>query len=61
MKRYAVVNQENKVENIIVWDEASQWAPPEGRFIVNVEETPCDIGWVHDNGQFTDPNPPVEE
>lgn len=61
MKRYAVVNQENKVENIVIWDESSQWAPPEGRFIVKVEEVFCDIGWVHDNGQFTDPNPPVEE
>jgi hypothetical protein len=61
MKRYAVVNQDNKVENIIIWDEASQWTPPEGRFIVNVEEIFCDIGWVHNQGVFTDPNPPVEE
>jgi hypothetical protein len=61
MKRYAVVNQENKVVNIIIWDEVSQWSPPENHIIVNVEETFCDIGWAHNEGVFTDPNPPIEE
>lgn len=61
MKRYAVVNKDNIVDNIIVWDEASQWAPPEGFFIVKVEDVLCDIGWTHDNGVFSNPNPPVEE
>lgn len=61
MKRYAVVNQENTVENIILWDEVSQWEPPEGRSLVKVEEAVCDIGWKHENGVFTNPNPPVVE
>lgn len=61
MAKHAVVNSDNVVENIIVWDESSDWRPPEGRFLVNVDEIFCDIGWVHNNGTFANPNPPVEE
>lgn len=61
MKRYAIVNPQNVVTNIVLWDEAAQWSPPEGHIIVNVEEVFCDIGWIHNEGVFTNPNPPVEE
>lgn len=61
MPKYAVVNTDNIVENIIVWDEASAWSPPEGRIIVKAEEILCDIGWKHENGVFTNPNPPADQ
>jgi hypothetical protein len=55
MPNYAVVNSDNIVENIIVWDEASAWSPPEGRIIVKAEGIICGIGWKHENGVFTEP------
>jgi|LakMenEpi03Aug12_release.lakeMendotaPanAssembly.Ray.scaffolds.fasta_scaffold1749372_2 hypothetical protein len=64
MPNYAVVNADNVVENIIVWDEVSAWEPPEGRFIVKSEEIPCSIGWHHKDGVFTappEPEPPAPE
>lgn len=61
MKRYAIVNLDNIVENIIVWDEATQWTPPEGRIMVNVEDVLCDMGWKYENSVFTNPNPVLEE
>lgn len=61
MPHFAVVNSDNVVENIVVWDGASLWSPPEGRILVSSEGKPCSIGWLHSNGEFSDPNPPKEE
>lgn len=61
MPKYAIVNSEDMVENIIVWDGASLWPTPEGRKLVSAEEKMCNIGWKHNNGNFFDPNPPQEE
>ncbi len=64
MPNYAVVDENNIVKNVIVWDEASAWTPPEGHFIVKVlDEVRCDIGWIHNEGQFaapTEPEAPAE-
>lgn len=60
MPRYAIVNSDSIVENIIVWDGASPWSPPENKILVSVEEKVCNIGWKHDNGDFFDLNPPEE-
>lgn len=57
MKRYAVIDPEGTVANVIIWDEVSPWEPPEGHSLVNVEEIFCDIGWKHNNGVFTKPEP----
>lgn len=56
MKKYAVVNADGIVDNIILWDEAAPWQPPEGSVMVKVEEVVCDIGWKYENNVFTDPN-----
>ena len=61
MNRYAVVDPENKVVNIILWDGASQWAPPDGHIAVATEEKFCDIGWTHSNGDFIKPEEPEPE
>lgn len=60
MPNYAVVDQNNVVANIIVWDEVSAWTPPEGHIMVKADEIPCGIGWTHNNGIFVKPEPPTE-
>jgi hypothetical protein len=55
MKRYAIINSENIVDNVILWDEASQWSPPEGMTMVKVEGISCDLNWKYENGVFVDP------
>lgn len=60
MKKYAIVDQNGFVSNMIIWDEASQWSPPEGMSMVKAEEVFCDIGWKYENGAFVNPNPPED-
>lgn len=55
MKRYAIINSENIVDNVILWDESSQWSPPEGMTMVKVEGIFCDMNWKYENGVFVDP------
>ncbi len=52
----------NIVINMIVANAAVD-AAPEGTFLVDVTDIPCDIGWVYDpaTGTFADPNPPPAE
>ena len=61
MKRYAIINSDNVVENVVLWDEVSQWSPPERRSTIKVEDVVCGIGWVYDNGGFANPSPQLEE
>jgi hypothetical protein len=61
MKRYAIINSENIVDNVILWDEASSWSPPEGMTMIKVEGVICDIGWKYENEVFSDPNPTPAE
>lgn len=60
MARFAVIDAEGIVKNVILWDEVSQWDPPEGHALIKAEDVFCDIGWKHENGIFTNPNPPAE-
>lgn len=60
MKKYAIVDQNGIVDNMIIWDEVSQWSPPEGMTMVKAEDVLCDIGWKHENGVFVNPNPTQE-
>lgn len=56
MHKYALVNNQNVVENIILWDGEAEWAPPEGMQLVNVENVDAGIGWKYENNVFVDPN-----
>ena len=56
MKRYAIVNAKGIVDNVILWDEAAEWSPPEGTIMVKAEDIVCGIGWKYENEIFTDPN-----
>jgi hypothetical protein len=60
--KLAVVDLEtNIVMNIIVADE--DCAPPDGCFLVNVDDIWCDMGALYDpaTGAFVDISPPVPE
>jgi hypothetical protein len=59
MKNFAIINN-GIVENIIVWDTSNAYDPigqaveiPDGAFV--------SIGFLYQDGQFVDPNPPIEE
>jgi len=54
---------DNIVVNLIAADPSVDPAP-EGTILVGLpDDSPVNIGWIYDpaTGQFTDPNPPVEE
>jgi hypothetical protein len=53
----ALVNDQNIVENIIVWDETCV-APDGVQVIVLEDDAPVPIGWKHQSGQFIDMTPP---
>jgi hypothetical protein len=56
----ALVNDQNIVENLIVWDETC--VVPDGvQVIVLEDDAPVSIGWKHQSGQFIDmtPAPPA--
>lgn len=42
--RHAVVNKENIVVNVIMWDGQSNWRPPQGTVVVACTDGMCDIG-----------------
>lgn len=55
MNRYALINNQNIVENIVLWDGESDWQPPENMTCVNVEDIECNFGWIYDGAAFTAP------
>jgi hypothetical protein len=55
MYKYALINNQNIVENVVVWDGESNWTPPENMTCVNVENIECGINWIYDGSVFTAP------
>ena len=55
MNKYALINNQNIVDNIIVWDGGDSWQPPENMTCINVESIECSIGWVYDGSVFSEP------
>lgn len=52
---YAVVNIETGIiENMVVWDGASDWAPPPG-YLAVLSNAGAAIGWSYIDGQFIQP------
>lgn len=57
MSNYAMVNNEtNRVDNVIVWDGVTPYAPPEGYTLVEIPETEPTpgIGWFYIDGAFVE-------
>lgn len=55
MNKYALINNQNIVDNIVVWDGGDSWQPPENMTCINVEDIECSLGWVYDGSAFTAP------
>lgn len=55
MNRYALINNQNIVDNIVIWDGSDSWQPPETMTCINVEGIECSIGWAYDGSVFTAP------
>ena len=59
MYKYALINNQNIVDNIVIWDGGDSWQPPQTMTCINVENIECRIGWVYDGSVFTAPEPVV--
>ena len=55
MKKYALIDNQNIVRNIVLWDGETEWTPPDGLQPLDVENIKCDMGWVYDGSAFTAP------
>lgn len=56
---YALVDQNNKVINVIHWDGKPPWYPPAGCTAVAVpEDSLAGIDWLYVDGQFVPPSEP---
>ena len=45
--RHAIVNKDNKVVNVVIWQGAS-WLPPMNHYVINCIDEKCDIGDTYD-------------
>ncbi len=55
---YAIIDNANKVVNVIEWDGSAEWQPPQDHRAVLL--TQGGIGWSYIDGQFVPPVPPEE-
>jgi hypothetical protein len=55
MNKYALINNQNIVDNIVIWDGGDSWQPPQTMTCINVENIDCSIGWTYDGSVFTAP------
>jgi len=55
MNKYALINDKNIVDNIVLWDGGDSWQPPQTMTCINVENIECDLGWHYDGSAFTAP------
>jgi hypothetical protein len=55
---YAIIDNANKVVNVIEWDGSAEWQPPHDHQAVPLIQG--GIGWSYIDGQFAPPAPPEE-
>lgn len=54
MMRFAIVDvATNIVVNIVLLNDINDWPNIEGCFVVDISDKICEIGYRHDDGQFT--------
>jgi len=57
--KYALVSN-NQIVNIIEWDgDTKTWQQPENLTVHKFEGGPISIGWLWNDGNPVDPNPPA--
>lgn len=62
--RYAVIDQNNVLTNVVAWDGVSLYNPGDGLTLVPINEgASYGPGWIYDPATqtFIDPNPPAPE
>lgn len=52
--RYALINADGKVENVVEWSGHGEWSPPDG--LVAVKTDIADIGWLFSENEFHQPS-----
>lgn len=52
--RYALVDADGLVVNVIEWDGVSDWSPPESLTCLEADEA-VSIGWTRQNGAWVGP------
>jgi hypothetical protein len=58
--RYALVNDQNKVENVIMWSSIDEYQAPEG-LAIKVASDEVGIGWELIGTEWFNANPPAPE
>ncbi len=65
MDRYAVINKDGRVVNVIAWDGKTNWKPPEGHRVEANEEVGIGDVWHEGLQEFVRPmsmqKPPEDE
>lgn len=61
MNKYALINDQNIVDNIVLWDGESLWTSPPNLQLVKLDDAECSIGWIYDGSVFTAPEIVVVE
>ncbi len=56
MARYAIIIN-NIIANLVEWGGGPDWSPPAGS-TAELAPMSCSIGWLWNNGNPVDPNPP---
>lgn len=52
--KYAIVDKDNVVENIVEYDGKTAYKP-KGTLVKIKKDQIVDIGWLHKDGEFTEP------
>jgi len=58
MQYFALINNQNIIENVISWDGVTEWTPPKNMTCINIQNIECGIGWTYDGTQFIPPSDP---
>jgi hypothetical protein len=53
--RYAVIDQNNLVTNVIMWDGVTQWKPPEGYVVKETQEAAMGDIWMENLQDYVRP------
>jgi hypothetical protein len=61
ISNWAIVQSDNVVWGVTLWDGKNGWQPPEGTTVVKVpKDVPAGPGWHYINGKFVDNRPQPE-
>lgn len=56
--RYAIINTDNIVRNVVDWNGSDEWSPPPDTTLVELGDRTCGPGWIYDGHNFTPPPDP---